>query len=422
MEITVQKYGGSSLATEEQVVAVARRLALAHRRGAALIVVVSARGDTTDELVRAAAAVSATPDPAEADKLLATGENASAALLAIAVRGLGVPAVSLTGPQAGLRAAGRPGRGMVSDVDTGPVRELLATRHVVIVAGFQAATDRGEVITLGRGGSDTSAVALAVAHGAPRCEIYTDVDGIRRADPRLVPGPALLTEVGADVMGEMAFAGARVMHTRAVELAAAHGVDIAVHNAADPGAGSTIIGRRRAMLDPVSPGSRYEGSAGVTAITHDLSVAQLVVATSGELLERAAVILDALARRQIVVDSVVWRTGPDQALEMTCLVARAAATEALAAVSEAGGGTGQVRSSVGTVSVVGIGLLSRPGLTALALRAFVEADIDAECVSATQARTTFLVDSDCVPEAVGTLYHRFELGDAGETEQVLAVA
>lgn len=425
MEITVQKYGGSSLATEEQITRVARQVAHAHHQGDALIVVVSARGGTTDELLRSAVTVSAEPDPQETDKLLATGENAAAALLAIALRELGVPAVSLTGPQAGLRAAGRFGFGVVSDVDTKPVRRWLARRHVTVVAGFQAGTDQGMVITLGRGGSDTSAVALAVAHGASRCEIYTDVDGVRRADPRVVPAAALLPEIAADVMAEMAFTGARIMHSRAVELAAAHDIDITVRDSAHRGAGTTIIGRRLRMHHAgTAPGRKtgfeYEQRAGVAGVTHDRSVAQLIVHTSGRLVSRAAGILDSLAQRQIVVDALVWRTRNDEDLEMSCCVPETTATDALSAANDivrADGGSAWVRRPVGTVSVVGIGLLSRPGLTALAMRTLLEAGIDAECVSCTQARVTFLLDAERVHDAVAALHDRFDLGSGADGEE-----
>ncbi|TDV54234.1 aspartate kinase [Actinophytocola oryzae] len=431
MEIRVQKYGGSSLATDRQVVRVAGRVAQSYRQGAQVIVVVSARGDTTDELVRAAEAVSSGPDPHETDKLLATGENGSAALLAIALRDLGVPAVSLTGPEAGMRATGRPGVGTVSHVDAAPVRRWLSRRHVVVVAGFQARDELGAVITLGRGGSDTSAVALAIAHDVSLCEIYTDVDGVRSADPRIVTDPALLDELDAEVMAEMAFSGARVLHSRAVELAAAHGVDILVADSAGRGHGSTIIGRRTGMLDTSAetvprpaPGG-YENRAGVAAVTHDRSVAQLVVRAGGEPAARVAGVLDVLALRQIAVGSVVWRPVGEDELQLTCSVPEVAAAEALSAVNGVvvpDGGSAWVRRSVGAVSVVGIGLLSRPGLTALAMRTLVDAGVDAECVSCTQARTTFLVEAEQVPAAVAALHEQFELNQEPDEEDTRATA
>ncbi|WP_189225356.1 aspartate kinase, partial [Saccharothrix coeruleofusca] len=330
MEIRIQKYGGSSLAHDVQVAEVARRVARLRRTGAAVIVVVSARGSTTDELVRAATAVSPAPDPRETDKLLATGELASAALLAIALRELGVPAVSLSGPEAGLRAVGRPGAGVIASVDVEPVRSWLARGHVAVVAGFQALDRDGEVVTLGRGGSDTSAVALAVAHGARVCEICTDVDGVRRADPRVVANAGLLREVPAAVMSEMAFSGARVLHPRSVELAAAHGVDIVVRDASGPGAGSTIFGRERPMLDS----DVLEGRAGVIAVTHDDRVTQVVVEARCAMGAGAARVLDAVARREISVDAVTWSADSGSPLRMAFCVADDAVDDARAAVLE----------------------------------------------------------------------------------------
>lgn len=229
-QVLVQKFGGSSLATGEHLQLVAGRVAEAYRRHRALAVVVSARGDTTDELLRIAEAVSRTRPARETDQLLATGEVASAALLAMALQDRGVPAVSLTGAQAGIRAEGNHGAGAITGVHTGAVLDLLALERVAVVAGFQGVDDRGTVVTLGRGGSDTTAVALAAALGACRCEIYTDVDGVYTADPRLVPGARLLRVITAPVLTEMAFAGAKVMYSRAVELAALTGVEVEVRS------------------------------------------------------------------------------------------------------------------------------------------------------------------------------------------------
>jgi aspartate kinase len=405
MEISIQKYGGSSLADDAQVAAVAQRVAQAHRAGGAVIVVVSARGGTTDELVRSATAVSEVPDPRETDKLLATGELASAALLAIALRDLGVPAVSLSGPEAGLRAVGPPGAGVIASIDTGAVRLWLDRHHVVVVAGFQAVDDDGAVVTLGRGGSDTSAVALAVAHGASVCEIYTDVRGIARADPRVVPGAALLPVLPAAVMAEMAFSGARVLHPRSVELAAAHGVDIVVRDASGLGDGSTIFGRRAAMLDS----DVLEGRAGVVAVTHDEQVTQVLVDAGCDLVEGSARVLEALARLEIAVDSVQWWSPPGAPLRMRFCVTDDAADEAVAAVRDELGCTVALRREFGRVCAVGTGLLSRPGLTALGLTALSTAGIAAECVACSQARTTFLVARERVHDAVRALYECFGL-------------
>jgi aspartate kinase len=411
MEISIQKYGGSSLADDAQVAAVAQRVAQTHWSGTAVIVVVSARGATTDELVRSAAAVSQAPDPRETDKLLATGELASAALLAIALRELDVPAVSLSGPEAGLRAVGPPGAGVIASIEVGTVRHWLDRGHVVVVAGFQALDAEGAVVTLGRGGSDTSAVALAVAHGAAVCEIYTDVRGVARADPRVVPGAGVLQRLPAAVMAEMAFSGARVLHPRSVELAAAHGVDIVVRDSSGLGSGSTILGGRAVMLDS----DILEGRAGVVAVTHDDRVTQVLIDAGCDLVEGSARALEALARLEIVVDSVQWWSHPGAPLHMRFCVADDAADEAVAALRATLADHDcaiTLRRELGRVCAVGTGLLSRPGLTALGLNALSAAGIPAECVSCSQARTTFLVERGRVHDAVRTLYERFGLHDA----------
>ncbi|ANZ43335.1 hypothetical protein BBK82_37150 [Lentzea guizhouensis] len=408
--MSIQKYGGSSLADDAQVAAVARRVAQTYAGGNAVVVVVSARGATTDELVRSATAVSGAPDPRETDKLLATGELASAALLAIALRELDVPAVSLSGPDAGLRAVGPPGAGVIASIDTGTVRHWLDRGHVVVVAGFQALDDDGAVVTLGRGGSDTSAVALAVAHGAPVCEIYTDVRGVASADPRVVPGAGLLQRLPAAVMAEMAFSGARVLHPRSVELAAAHGVDIVVRDSSGLGEGSTIFGGRAEMLDS----DVLEGRAGVVAVTHDEKVTQVVVEAGRELADGGARVLQALARLEIAVDSVQWLSHRDAPLRMRFCVTDDAADEAAAAVRAELPDDDCVitlRQDLGRVCAVGTGLLSRPGLTALGLDALSAVGIPAECVSCSQERTTFLVPRDRVPDSVRTLHERFDLHD-----------
>lgn len=422
MEITVQKFGGSSLATDQQIDAVAERIAAAHRAGQALAVVVSARGNTTDELVAAAetlhdpARLDAAPTKGtahrfdgvpphdavsarETDQLLATGELVAAALLAIALRGRHVPALSLSGAQAGLRATGRHGAGVVTAVDTAPIRGHLAAGQVVVVAGFQALADSGDVITLGRGGSDISAVVLAVAHGASACEIYTDVNGVYSADPRVVEGARVLPALPAPVMAEMAWSGARVLHPRAVELAATHGVDVVVRHAHRGEPGSTILGRNPMLL---------EESVGISAVTHEDAVAQVII-SSGERRSLSGVeVLDALARNQIAVDALAWSPPTADPRMAFCVPADAVedVRAALEPVAAAGGGAVEVRTTVGKVSLVGTGLLSRPGITAKALVELAELGIPAECVSSTQARLCFIVPAGRVRDAVVALYHR----------------
>jgi aspartate kinase len=243
MATVVHKYGGSSLASVGQINSVACHVAQTSRAGHAVVVVVSARGDTTDELLALVGQVCAAPPAREVDQLLGTGECASAALLAIALEALGVRAVSLTGAQAGILASGRHGSGRVEAVLASRIRELLRSGVVVVVAGFQGVNAAGDLVTLGRGGSDTTAVAIAAELNIDVCEIRTDVAGVFTADPRTVAGARLLATVPAGVMAEMAFAGARVLHSGALELATLRGVDIRVADARSSEPGSFVTGR-----------------------------------------------------------------------------------------------------------------------------------------------------------------------------------
>ncbi|MFI8435758.1 aspartate kinase [Streptomyces sp. NPDC079020] len=413
MDIAIRKYGGSSLATDQQMASAAKQVAQAYGKGPPLVVVVSARGKKTDELVRSAESLSRIPNLREMDKLLATGEAESAALFAITLRNLGVPAESLSGAQAGLRAVGRHGSGFVSEVDPEPLRTRLKAGRVAVVSGFQALGPEGETITLGRGGSDTSAVALAAGHGTRVCEIYTDVDGVHRADPRVIPEAPLLTRIDAETMSEMAFSGAGVMHARAVELAAAHGVDIVVRNSAGGSRQTTIVGRGAHVQEKGMSGTgRIEGRAGVVAVTHDRAVTQVVVRGGA-----GVAALNSVAGMQVPVDSVTWRSDPSDELHMAFCMPDAALDEVLAEVTDvvcAEGGSVETRRSLAKVSLVGIGLLSRPGTTICALTALGDRQISAQCVSATQARTTFLVPQVRMDEAVVALYEEFLL-DLDET-------
>ncbi|MGW3963583.1 aspartate kinase [Amycolatopsis sp. NPDC005003] len=238
--VVVRKYGGSSLATADHVRAVAAELAALCDREARIVVVVSAMGDTTDQLAALARTFADQPDRRELDQLVATGEQVSAAILALALAQQGVPAVSLSGGQAGIRVRGQAGAGVIDHVDPSPALRRLRKHRVVVVAGFQGRDADGELLTLGRGGSDATAVALAAALGRAECVICTDVHGVYTADPRVVPDARLLTVVGAGLMGELARQGARVLQAESVELAARHGIRVRVVHSAHPGPGTVV--------------------------------------------------------------------------------------------------------------------------------------------------------------------------------------
>lgn len=410
MDIVVRKYGGSSLADPEQVRRVAEGVAAAHRAGQSMVVVVSARGGTTDELTALARSIGQTPQPRETDQLLATGECASAALLAMALNRLDVSAVSLTGAQAGILTSGKHGEGAVTGVNPDRIRELLEAGNVAVVAGFQGINQAGDVVTLGRGGSDITAVALASTLRAEGCEIYTDVNGVYTADPRAVPTARVLSRVDAGMMAEMAFAGVKVLHPRAVELAAMHGVELYVGNSrhARPDASST------GTVIPEGPDRRMLETSGVAvATTHDLDVARVLVHSRGSPNDPAADMLAALSRRCIPVD-LVARSGPhEEEFRMGFTVRHSDLSEAQPVLNRAAaalGGGVEVTEDTAKLSLIGMGLLNRPTYTAHMLSTLAAAGIPTSWVSTSQLRTSVTVPRDRVLHGVELLHQEFDLG------------
>jgi len=400
MVVLVQKYGGSSLSTLDKVRAVAQRVATEHLAGRPTVVVVSARGDTTDDLLRAAHNIGELPEsPAtarELDHLLVTGECASAATLAMALLCLDVPAVSLSGRQAGIRVTGRHGAGVVDAIDTSRIVDLLDAGNVVVVGGFHGVNEVGDMITLGRGGSDTTAVALAAALGAQECEIYTDVDGVYTADPRIVPTARKVPNIGPGVMAEMAFAGAGVLHSRAVELAAMRQVAVHVRSSTGADLGTVVAGD-------------LENGNPVVAVTHDLDVARVLIRGNGDL---AAKILDILARNSVPVD-LIARSGPhEDEFRMGFTVRRSDVVEVRLALEKAAEDGGvRIDENVAKVSLIGMGMLSRPTYVARMLAALSTAEIPTSWVFTSQVRASVTVPRDRVAAAVALLHEEFGLSE-----------
>ncbi|MEO3746339.1 aspartate kinase [Plantactinospora sp. B5E13] len=403
MRIVVRKYGGTSLADADRVRRAVASVADLHATGTSVVLVVSAQGDTTDELLGRAATLGGSAAGRETDQLLATGEIVSAALAATALAAIGVPAVSLTGAQAGVVAEGPPGAGRIADVDTTRIARHLAERRVVVVAGFQGVDAAGDVLTLGRGGSDTTAVALAAALDADACEIYTDVDGIYSAAPRVVPGARVLPEVPAEVAVEMSFAGAKVLHSRAAELAAARDIELRVRNALRDSAGTTV--RRRGA------GPSLEGP-GVLAVCHELDVVRVLIRCDGPRRDLAGELLSVLAEYHAPLD-LVARSGPfEDEFRMGFTMQRGdldrVAPELrrrLAAV----GATLVLDEHVAKVSLVGVGLLSRPGYTAALLAELTAAGIPTSWLFTSQLRTSVTVPLDRALDAVALLHRKLVL-------------
>lgn len=415
MEIVVRKYGGTSLSTLAQVQAVAEATAAAHRAGMSVVIVVSARGSTTDALLALGAEVCEEADaPAtaaaqrarEVDQLLATGECASAALLALALTRLNVPAVSLTGGQAGIKAVGQHGAGEIAAVDAGPVMKLLKRGHVVVTAGFQGVNSRGDTMTLGRGGSDTTAVALAVALGTSACEIFTDVAGVYTADPRLVCTARKLDIVDVAAMAQLSLAGAKVVHPRAVAMAASHGISLRVADSAGTEHGTMITEH----LD----GDRRSAAGRVLAVTHDPEVVCVLVTGSGPA-SRAAAIATAIAGQCGQAEQMT-PPGPGKSeFQLGFTVRRAELGEVMLAVHSQAADRGAgllVDEDVEKVSLVGNDLLEAPDHAARMMSALTSAGIAAGWSLMSPLRMSVIVPRHQSVQAIEALHKEFELDGA----------
>lgn len=414
MNLLVQKYGGSSLADTGRLSTVAERIAAAHRTGARVAVVVSAQYGVTDDLLARAAEAGGNArlraaGRRETDQLLATGESASAALLALSLLSRGVPAVSLNGAQAGIAVVGKPGSGIVDHIDVTRINGLLDRGEVVVVTGFQGQNGHGDTVTLGRGGSDTSAVALAAALGARRCEIYTDVDGVYSADPSHVPDARKLAFIDSRLMAEMAFAGAKVLHPRAVEIAAVHRVELHIRTSLGMQEG-TVVGQGDGEGGEMTS---LETGGAVVAITSDPDVARVLVHARGRC-DLASEVLEVLARHAAPVD-LVARSGPDEEeFRMGFTIRRSDVAEvgpALARAAAEHGGDIRVDEDVAKVSLIGMGLLNRPEYVARMTAALAAAGIATSWVSSSQLRASVTVPADRRVQALGLLHKEFELSE-----------
>lgn len=402
MALIVQKYGGSSLADAAKIRDVARRIALAKERGDKVVVVTSAMGEATDELISLAYQVSDRPDERELDSLLSTGEIVSSTLLAMALKSLGYKAISLSGAQAGIRTDKAHSRARIMGVVPDRVIKELKAGKIVIVAGFQGLTEEKDIATLGRGGSDITAVALAAGLGAERCEIYSDVDGIYTADPRLVPEARKLDQIGYEEMLELAFYGARVMHPRAVELGELYGIPILVASSFSEKPGTLVHG-----------GIAMEVRNKVRGITQDLNVAKVTILGVPDRPGIATAIFEPLARANVNVDTIVQNASVERVTDLTFTVARSDLDKAIAVVKpvvEAIGARGCASDAkLGKVSIVGAGMQSAPGYASRMFRALYDQGINIELITTSEIRITCIIDEARVEDAVRALHHAFEL-------------
>ena len=402
MALIVQKYGGSSVADAEKIKNVARRVATTEDAGNQVVVVVSAMGDTTDDLIKLACQISEHPTDREFDVLLSTGEIVSSTLLAMALGSLGHRAISLSGAQAGIHTDSSYSRARILRIDTKRVVSELKKGNIVIVAGFQGVSGKRDITTLGRGGSDTTAVALAASLGADICQIYTDVEGVYTADPCLVPHAKKLIEVSYEEMLELATYGAKVMHNRAVELGWLYNVPILVASSFSDSPG-TIICKEASM----------EVKNKVSGIVHDTNVAKITVVGVPDHPGIAAGIFEPLARANISIDTIVQNASINNITDLTFTVARTDSLKAMSIVEpvvrSVGGKQCVTDSTLAKVSIVGTGMQNAPGYAARMFRALYQHGINIQLITTSEIRITCIISEDKAKDAIRALHQAFEL-------------
>jgi aspartate kinase len=411
-QLVVMKFGGTSVADAERIKRAARRIVKAKEQGNGVVAVLSARGKTTDELIDMAKEVSDRPDPREMDMLLSTGERQSCALTAMVINDLGHRAISLTGSQAGIVTDTSHTKARILDVRADRIRAALYEGHIVLVAGFQGvSTTTSDVTTLGRGGSDTTAVALAAALGADVCEIYTDVPGVFSADPRIVPQARKLSVVSFEEMLEMAASGAGVLQLRSVEYARNHNVRIHCRSSFEEGPGTFVLDEQETMERPL-----------VTAVTHSLGDARVTLTSLPDRPGIAGKVLTALADANVNVDDIIQNepVSEDHRADMSFTVPKDdlhAAVGALEGIKdELGIGRVEVDEHIGKVSLVGAGMKSHPGVAAKAFRTLGDCNVNIEMIVTSPIKISCVIHESDVGEAVRALHTAFELDDVSQTE------
>ena len=405
--LVVQKYGGTSVGNPERIRRVARRVAETHSTGNQVVVVVSAMGDTTDELIELVHQITDNPTSREMDVLLSTGEQVSIALLAMALETLAKPVVSLTGTQAGIVTDGSHSKARILSVDTTRLQKELAANKIVVVAGFQGITELGDITTLGRGGSDTTAVALAAALNADLCEIYTDVDGVYTTDPRIVPEARKLQEISFDEMLELASLGAGVLHPRSVELGMKYSMPIHVRSSFNNNPG-TIVKEAKTM----------EKTQPVTGVAYDLNVAKIGIFDVYDKPGIAYKLFSALSNEKVNVDMIIQSAMRDARNDISFTCAQGDVKRALKIVenllSELGADGFTSDDTVAKVSVVGAGMVSNPGIAAQVFEALVEEGINMEMISTSEIKISCIIQASQTEKAVAALHRKFNLAQLSE--------
>jgi aspartate kinase len=400
MGLIVQKFGGSSVADADRVRNVARIITETYRKGHSVVVVLSAQGDTTDDLITKAAEINPKGSKREMDMLLSTGEQISCALCAMAIEAMGYPVISLTGWQAGVQTNTTYGNARIKRVMTERIQNELDRRSIVIVTGFQGINKYGDITTLGRGGSDTSAVALAAALHADLCQIYTDVDGVYTADPRLVPGAQKLEEITFDEMLELATLGAQVLHNRSVEMAKRYNVNLEVLSSFSGHPGTKV----KEVVKTVE-------KSHVSGIAKDKNVARLALVGLEDEPGIAFRIFSLLAKGKINVDIILQSIGREDKKDISFTVAKSDTEAAKKILEENREYIGfdhiDVNDSIAKVSIVGAGMINNPGVAAGMFEALYSAGINIHMISTSEIKVSVLVDLEDADRAVQVTHNKF---------------
>jgi aspartate kinase len=410
MSVIVQKYGGTSVGDADRIRAVARRIVRTKEQGNDVVVVVSAMGDTTDDLLAMAREIAVSPNPRELDMLLTAGERISMSLLGIALNDLGYPASSFTGSQAGIITDPEHGRARIIDIRPGRIREALDRGHIVIVAGFQGfSTDTYNITTLGRGGSDTTAVALAAALDADHCEIYTDVEGVYTADPRVVPAARKLHAISWEEMLELAACGAKVLQLRSVEYARRRGVNVYVASSFASAPGTWIVEEDVRMEDAL-----------ISGVACDVSEAKVTIRDVPDRPGVAAAIFRSVADEGVGVDMIVQNVSHDGRTDVSFTLPKddlarlAPALDRL--VASIGAAGHQTDDGIAKVSLIGAGMRSHPGVAATMFEALAEEGVNIEMISTSSIRVSCVIRQGDADRAVRAVHDRFDI-DRDVTER-----
>ena len=403
--LIVQKFGGSSVADNERIFKVARRITERYKEGNDIIVVLSAQGKTTDELIKKAYSINPKPSKRELDMLLATGEQQSVALMAMAIRSLGFPVISLNAAQVGIRTTSAYGNARIRTINTERIEQELVRKNIVLITGFQGINKYDDITTLGRGGSDTSAVMLAAVTHADSCEIYTDVDGVYTADPRIVPNARKLDEISYDEMLEFAALGAKVLQSRSVEVAKKYNVNLVVRNSLNENPGTVV--KEECQVERML----------ISGVAVDKDISRIAVIGIPDEPGMAFKLFSLMSKAKVSVDIILQSVGRDGTKDISFTVSKGDLVDTLKVLEEHKGMLSAKEithdDEVAKVSVVGAGMATNSGVASLMFEALYDAGININMISTSEIKISVLVDSARADEAVAAIHDKFKLATMG---------